>query len=45
MKGVQGIADKSVIVKRLFSGDVLLQVSKQIHSEAFLACTNFADFR
>ena len=43
-KGVQGIADKSVIVKRLFSGDVLLQVSKQIHSEAFLACTNFADF-
>ena len=43
-KGVQGIADKSVIVKRLFSGVVLLQVSKQFHSEAFLACTNFADF-
>ena len=43
-KGVQRMADKSVIVKRLFFGDVLLQVLKQIHSEAFLVCTSFADF-
>ncbi len=42
-KGVQGIADKSVDIKRLNSGDILLKVTKHAHAENFLNCTSFVD--
>lgn len=42
-KGVQSIGDKSIGIKRLNSGDILLTVSKRSYAEKFLKCTNFVN--